>query len=294
MNILSIVVTYNRKELLKECILSLENQRKAKTDILIIDNASTDGTEEMVKKNFPNVIYQNTGSNLGGAGGFNYGIRFSFELEKNYDYLWIMDDDTIPGDYALFEITKVINKDSKFGFISPKTMWTDQTLCLMNRQTDINNKKITEESVDMTKLDHCTFVACFLNVKAVLEVGLPIKEFFIWSDDTEYTQRISKKYNCYYASNSIVTHKMKNNHAVSIEFDVEDRIDRYFFLYRNRFYIAKKNGIKKVIRFHCSVIKKIIRVLIKSKNKRSKRIKIILKGYFAGMFFNPRIEYIEK
>lgn len=293
MNILSIVVTYNRKELLKECIFSLEKQKNIQSDILIIDNASTDGTEEMVKKNFPNVIYQNTGSNLGGAGGFNYGIRFSFELEKKYDYLWIMDDDTIPTEDALLEITKVVNTDANFGFISPKTMWIDQTLCLMNRQTDINNKKITQESVDMTKLDHCTFVACFLNVKAILEVGLPIKEFFIWSDDTEYTQRISKKYNCYYASNSIVIHKMKNNHAVSIEFDVEERIDRYFFLYRNRFYIAKKNGIKKIIRFHCSIIKKIIRVLVRAKSMRLKRIKVILKGYFAGIRFNPRVEFAD-
>ena len=140
MNVLSIVVTYNRKKLLEECILALKSQENFKTDILIIDNASTDGTEEMVKKKFSNdVIYQNTGSNLGGAGGFNFGIKKSFDLGKEYDYLWVMDDDTIPKKDALFEILKIVEKDKKFGFISPKTLWTDGSLCLMNKQKTLED-----------------------------------------------------------------------------------------------------------------------------------------------------------
>ena len=70
--IVALVVTYNRKQLLKENIEALLNQNNNEFDILIVDNASTDGTEELVKS-FENnrIIYENTGANLGGAGGFN-------------------------------------------------------------------------------------------------------------------------------------------------------------------------------------------------------------------------------
>ena len=110
--IVALVVTYNRKNMLKENIESLLNQNTSEFDILIVDNASTDGTEELVKS-FKNdrIIYKNTGANLGGAGGFNYGVRLS--IEKGYDYCWLMDDDTIPKNNSLEELIKQAAKMSK-------------------------------------------------------------------------------------------------------------------------------------------------------------------------------------
>ena len=89
----AIVVTYNRKNLLLENIECLKQQSESdKLDIIIIDNASTDGTESALQPYIldKSVIYINTGSNLGGAGGFNFGI--SYAAKKQYKYLWIMDD----------------------------------------------------------------------------------------------------------------------------------------------------------------------------------------------------------
>ena len=98
--IVAVVVTYNRKELLEENIKALLNQSYENLDILIIDNASTDGTEKVVKKYVSDKLkYMNTGANLGGAGGFNFGIRQA--IERNYDYCWVMADDTIPTPTAL-------------------------------------------------------------------------------------------------------------------------------------------------------------------------------------------------
>ncbi len=292
MKVLAIIVTYNRKDLLLECIQSLNNQKKVQPDILVIDNNSNDGTEMMVKKEFPDIYYENTHANLGGAGGFHYGMKKSFDLKQSYDYLWIMDDDTIPNSNVLEELLKVAKKYPDFGFLNPKIVWKDGTLCFMNRQGDEQGNLITEQTNHMTKLSRCTFVSCFLNVKAVLDVGLPIKEFFIWADDTEYTLRISRKYSCYYVSTCEVLHKMNYNLATKIENDVEERIERYFYLYRNRFYIAKHNGIGKVIRYHFSVLKTIVVILFKAKNFRFRRIKSVLKGYFAGLFFHPTVEYV--
>lgn len=294
MSTLAIIVTYNRKDLLKECIESLLNQKDKGLDILVIDNNSNDGTQEMIKKEFKKIFYKNTGANLGGAGGFNYGIKESFDLSKNYDYLWIMDDDTIPNKNVLKTFLKVAKEKPDFGFLTPKTVWTDGSLCKMNIQSDMKGNFIDETTKNLTKVSRCTFVSCFIRTDVVSEVGLPIKEFFIWSDDTEYTLRISKKYPCYYLNTCKVVHKMNNNNPTKIETDVKDRIDRYFYSFRNRFYIAKKQGILKVIRYHLSICKTFINILLKSKDSKTKRISIVLKGYFKGIVFNPKVEYIEK
>lgn len=95
-----VIVTYNRKKLLKENIEALLNQTFKDHDILIVDNNSNDGTKEMVAEiQDKRIKYYNTGKNLGGAGGFAFGLRKAIEL--GYLYAWIMDDDSIPEKEAL-------------------------------------------------------------------------------------------------------------------------------------------------------------------------------------------------
>ena len=131
--IAAVVVTYNRYSLLTECINALKCQTYSLFDILIIDNASTDGTGEKLKEfvDQGSIQYFNTGSNIGGAGGFNYGIRTAYEL--GYDYFWLMDDDTIPSETALEQLLKakkILCDD--FGFLCSNVLWTDGSVHLQN------------------------------------------------------------------------------------------------------------------------------------------------------------------
>lgn len=132
----AIVVTYNRKKLLKKNIRALLAQTyKNFLDILVIDNASTDFTKEAIQQyiNNKDIIYINTGKNLGGAGGFNFGMRKAAEL--NYEFMWIMDDDTIPTPTALEELIKEDKKlNGNYGFLSSKVLWKDNSVCKMNIQ----------------------------------------------------------------------------------------------------------------------------------------------------------------
>ena len=87
------VVTYNRKDKLVKCLHALLNQTYSDFQIIVVDNASTDGTKDAIQEFIQNnqIRYYNTGKNLGGAGGFNFAIK---NVANKFSYLWIMDDDT--------------------------------------------------------------------------------------------------------------------------------------------------------------------------------------------------------
>ena len=75
-SVAAVVVTYNRLPLLRQCLAALAAQTAQDLTIFLVDNASTDGTAEAVAEMaLPNLVYRNTGKNLGGAGGFAYGVR---------------------------------------------------------------------------------------------------------------------------------------------------------------------------------------------------------------------------
>lgn len=291
-----IVVTFNRKELLKKNIEALLEQEYSESDIFIIDNASTDGTEEYISEFIDNkkIIYINTGNNLGGAGGFNFGMKKVLEL--GYEYIWMMDDDTIPYKEALKELMEANDVlKGEYGFLSSIALWKDETACRMNKQ------KITKDWYNKARLlkygilktYYATFVSFFIKAEVAKKEGLPIKEFFIWGDDVEYTNRISKKYCCYIVGKSQVLHDTKNNEGSNIAKDDIQRVQRYKYAYRNEMYIAKKNGIKGICKYIAKIGLHVCRVLVNSKGHRLIKLSIILGNSIRGIFFNPKIEYLE-
>ena len=293
----TILVTFNRKELLKKAIEKLLKVDYKDNSIIIVDNASTDGTYEHIKKLIDNkkIFYINTGKNLGGAGGFSYGLKYSYENFKT-DYYWLMDDDCFVQKDSLDKLinaTTLLN--DKFGFLSSLVLWKDGKICEMNKQKIKQPWHEHGEYLKNSLLStyHATFVSFFTKKEIIEDLGLPIKEFFIWGDDVEYSNRISKKYDCYIVGNSIVEHAIANNSGSNIAIDSVDRISRYKFAYRNEVYIAKKNGLKGLIRQFLKINLHIYRVLRYSKKYKLKKINIIISSSFRGLFFNPKIEYVK-
>lgn len=344
--IAAVVVTYNRKDLLLECLSCLQvqdyssaSQAKDTTlDILVIDNASTDGTAEALKPLLnktasaetpdgtdaenpsktnseasnskaanlhaenstdtavsdnpaPTVHYFNTGSNLGGAGGFNYGMRKAVEL--GYDYVWVMDDDCMPHEDTLLGF---LNADAQlngeYGYLSSVCRWIDGNICTMNTQRHPLTKNIIDFSPDIQPVTLASFVSLFVPARIIKELGLPIKDFFIWSDDWEFTRRISRKYPCYLIGKSVVTHKSKSNGVGNIALDSEEKISRYKLAYRNDVVFYRREGIKGYSYIFVRGLYHAFLVLTKAKSKKGERLRTILKGNLEGLRFHPKIEYI--
>ena len=295
--IIAVIVSYNRKKLLKEALEHLLHQQNVKFDILIIDNASTDGTKEYIVDYLQkdNILYHNTGANLGGAGGFSLGVKMG--VEKGYDYVWIMDDDTMVTENALDELLKAKEiLKGNFGFLCSDVRWIDGSACAMN-VPNIDENWIQDSAYlenGIVKVKQCSFVSCFLPSRVVKKVGLPIKEFFIWGDDAEYTKRISLQYPCYFVARSKVIHKMLSNTPTDIVAESSDRLFRYNYAYRNMYYVKKLEGGKlNMLLFYYQTFLEIVRIL-KSKGKgKGKKIRILCKSMHQRKKFHPEIEYIE-
>lgn len=185
----AVVVTYNRLEDLKKCLTSLQQQSLPLNAIFVINNGSTDGTDEwLAAQSDLKVVTQ---PNLGGAGGFATGIDTAFRA--GFDWLWCMDDDCLADPDALKNLIESPN-------IGP---------CIKN-SVSISNKDASELAFyvdrpnrsyrkvsDMTQFDLVYGVASFfngtlINSEVVKNIGLPDKKLFIWGDEVEYMTRAMK------------------------------------------------------------------------------------------------------
>ena len=296
-SIAAVVVTYNREELLKQNIDKLLAQT-APCDILVVDNASTDSTGEAMRalEQAGKIQYRNTGANLGGAGGFNFGMRWA--VEAGYQYVWIMDDDCFPEPDALeklLEADQLLGGPENYGFLSSAVLWKDGRECVMNRQ------KIAKDfyhHVELMKhgiiqIRQATFVSLLFPRESILRFGLPIKEFFIWGDDIEYTRRMAVRGNtsCYLVGQSQVIHVTKNNTGSNIALDDAERIDRYFYAFRNEAYLYRQEGLRG--RLYCLAKRgrDFLQIMAHAKQKRC-RLRVLFKGIWAGFFFRPEVERI--
>lgn len=294
----AVVVTYNRKELLAQCIKALLGQQNAVCDILIVDNASTDGTGAyLAALNEPRVQSRSTGANLGGAGGFNFGMRWA--VEAGYDLVWIMDDDTLPHPDSLAQLLAAHTiLGGNYGFLSSAVLWTDGTECKMNRQ---KIKKNFYEHVELLRhglilVEQATFVSLLFPAAAIEKAGLPIRDFFIWGDDIEYTRRMTVRLGlpCYLAGQSQVTHAMKENNGSSIALDSPERISRYRYAFRNENYTYRHEGVRGVCYYIAKCGLNLCRIWAKAPGQRLRRSWIILSRMVSGLWFNPKVEQVRR
>jgi rhamnopyranosyl-N-acetylglucosaminyl-diphospho-decaprenol beta-1,3/1,4-galactofuranosyltransferase len=108
-NTCAVVVTYNRKYVLAECLNSILNGDEVPDRILVVDNASTDGTPEFIEAGYPSgVSVLRLAKNVGGAGGFKAGISEALRLGAKF--VWVMDDDHVVQKGALRELMNAMSR----------------------------------------------------------------------------------------------------------------------------------------------------------------------------------------
>ena len=292
MKVVSVVVTRNRREKLLKCVRALKRQSNA-CDVLVVDNASTDGTREAVSALLAQTdAYLDTGANLGGAGGFARGIDEA--VRRGYERIWIMDDDVIPEPDALERLLAAdAARGGNYGWLSSRCVMPDGSLCPMNLQRRTPFAKLPAEALsadaDPVPAQMASFVSLFFRAETVRRFGLPVAEFFIWSDDLEWTRRVSRESPCFVVPASTVTHDIAGSAASNIAIDTAERIPRYFYAFRNEFCVYRREGLRGIAYYFAKVALNLARILVRAKNHRFLRLKVLCRGVFAGLAFKARI-----
>ncbi|RZL48232.1 MAG: glycosyltransferase, partial [Pedobacter sp.] len=244
-----------------------------------------------------------TQENKGGAFGFSAGIRLAYE--QCADWIWIMDDDTIPTENALEQFVLFIAEQtymSKIEFFSSLVLWTDGNVHQMNRTYVLEDKiKLAKLEIsndnNLSIIQFGTFVSMFLSSKAVEKIGLPIKEFFIWNDDVEYSKRIiNSGLAGILVRNSIVIHQTPTNHLSNVFKDTTANLWKYNYGLRNE--LITKRSHEGKLQFWITWIHRVFimpfRVILNRKDSYWPFIKVIWKSSFGALSFHPVIDTVSK
>lgn len=295
-NVIAVVVTYNRCELLSETLAAIESQSAKPSHIVLIDNNSTDNTEQVVAS-IPlsvDIQYVRLDKNIGGAGGFKLGMQRAYAMGA--DWLWCMDDDCVPHSNALEKLLSVLEEEPKeaVGFLASRVLWTDGSPCLMN--LPVAGRDWIEphsRNPNLSRIIGSSFVSILISRKAIEAVGFPVEEFFIWFDDAEYSRRISKVMPAYLVTDSVVTHKTPRNiEPLAFGELTETSLWKYCYGVRNEcsFHLRTDGAVSALI-FIARIFKRMSRAQLQIKFWVP-----IIKSCLAGLRFNyPRyIEFPEK
>lgn len=191
MKITAVVVTFNRLELLKQGIECLRKQAKL-TDIIVVDNGSTDGTREWLDAQ-PGllVVHQD---NVGGSGGFYTGIERAYS--EGADWIWCMDDDVFPRPDCLDRLLPYTDRP-EVGILSPRRLLEGKVFThefqhfnFTNPVGSLHGCKLAKQQVNQaTEIMGADFEGPFISRRVVEKIGLPNRELFIFCDDTDYCLR---------------------------------------------------------------------------------------------------------
>ncbi len=192
--VVAVVVTWNRRALLERIVRAIYAQDRLPDELIVVDNASTDGSVEMVKALEGPVPLRvlELPTNTGGAGGFHAGLEAAVRADA--DLVWLMDDDGLPPPDCL---ARLLEHDGTFDFWGPAVVAEQDhdRLCFPIRLP--GSAKVVHQLADVEKAAVegivegivIPFNGVLVTSELVHRIGLPREEFFIWGDDVEYLWR---------------------------------------------------------------------------------------------------------
>ncbi len=293
--ICAVVVTFNRKNLLIECLEALMAQTRQLDNIYIIDNASNDGTSDYLNDNGylnnDKIKYIKLSENLGGAGGFYEGVKRG--CEHKFDWIWLMDDDANPKENALEKLMEINPVDTNiYGSVASYYHNGSLKLCFPSDVLDTSGKQQMIEFHDdlhnIQMVSSIPFLGFLVNSRLVKKIGFPDPNFFISADDVEYCLR-ARTNGCkiILVKNSIIFHPASTSYIVHFAghkfYCLRLAPWRRYYDVRNRIIIARYYyGIELYTKTFPGLIIRLFASIFYEKETFA-QIKFFLKGIIDGI-----------
>lgn len=252
--IYAVVLTYNRKDLLARCLDAIYAQTRPCDGVIVIDNASTDGTEEMLSQSrHPFLQVYALSSNVGASGGFNAGFRIAYQ--SGADFVWMMDDDVMAEPDALEKLEEadalLQREDIDHAFVL-STAFTEHWMITNSPSLDERLNQVRYQNWPLTlrhgmvPIRRATFVSILVPRSTLAEYGVPLAPMFIWGEDSEFTLRITQKSPGFLVGASRVQHVRQQSGSIDIFSESNpNRISYHRHFVRNELFITQKFGTRR-------------------------------------------------
>jgi GT2 family glycosyltransferase len=281
----AVIVTYNRQDLLARCLDHVQGQSRTPDRILVIDNASTDGTAEMLARR-EGITVQRLEENLGGAGGFSRGLEIAYEA--GYDWMWLLDDDTMLGETALAALLAGVERAPREPSVMTSVVrWRDSSLHPMNRPWLRMNRRgdfAEGAAFGLAPIRAATFVSTMVHRDAVARHGFPPGHFFVWLDDIQYTARVLRDGYGYMVPESEAVHWTPRPYD-----SVTDTRERFYLKVRNQLWVLRGPSFRGIERaqYARSWLRGVATYLRRSPDRR-RALATVLRGLRDGLRREPQ------
>ena len=195
-----IILNYNGKNTLKECLTSVFKSDYPNFEAVVIDNNSQDGSFEMAKNYFSKAHFIKNEKNLGFATGNNIGIRFA--LERMADYIFLLNNDAVIFKNTLSELVNTAQKpeSKKIGIFSPlilkdnsKDIWFAGGKINWLRMRAVHENEPRVSSFKFQVTDYVTGCAMLIKKEVFKKIGLLNENFFLYYEDADFCWRAKKE-----------------------------------------------------------------------------------------------------
>ncbi len=258
-----IIVTYNRIDKLRKCVECALVQKEKANHIIVVNNNSTDGTKSYLDTLYSlgeNIMVFHLDENIGGAGGFAYGVKVAFEMGD--DWILMIDDDAMLRD----DYVSMIVPNIKSGIFAYSGIVIEHNkISLTHRRRLIRPFMCKQSWVPVSEYDSeyfdydiSSFCGLMISKEIIKKVGIPREDFFIWYDDTEYSFRFHKYSKIRNINKAILDHETNN---LDIEASRYIHMDwKYYYGNRNLLVINRINVSR--LSFYCQLLKFRVRQIL--------------------------------
>ncbi len=289
----AVVVTWNRRDLLAESLVALEAQTRPPQHIVVVDNASTDGTGELLSSRFGHLDVVRLTSNIGGAGGFAAGIERALTFDPAL--VWLLDDDTVPtataaeGLVSAWSTYPSAPPGPRPAVLASRVVWTDGRDHPMNTPRPKPGASPAERraasAVGCVPIRSASFVSIMCDARVVRERGLPVADYFLWNDDFEYSTRLIRSRVGLAVPASVVVHKTSSFGSTDV-----DPGERFFLEVRNKVWLfTRSRGLAPLekLLYGGSTLRRWARTFTRSRDRRT-LARGLRRGLVTGLLTRPR------
>jgi GT2 family glycosyltransferase len=192
-----LILTYNQRELTAACLASLAASNYPNAEIVVLDNASSDGTAEMVRREYLRVHFIQNGANLGYAEGNNVGLRYA--MQSNAAYALVLNNDTIAAPDLVAQLVRAAEANPNAAFVGPLVYHFDEPGVIQSagglRTADWRFYHRGQNQEDRGQFQHLERVvwvsgcAIMARCAALEKVGLIDPAFFVYNEEVDWCVR---------------------------------------------------------------------------------------------------------